>query len=104
MIVAAIPAFDEEATIARVVIGSRRHVDKVLVCDNGSSDMTGEIAEKLGAEVVRHERNLGKGAAVRSLFDFAKKLRNRKFMAAGSTQRQLNLCCGMIPNNGCMVF
>lgn len=74
MIVAAIPAFDEEATIARVVIGSRRHVDKVLVCDDGSSDMTGEIAEKLGAEVVRHERNLGKGAAVRSLFDFAKRL------------------------------
>ena len=60
MIVAAIPAFDEEATIARVVIGSGRHVDKVLVCDDGSTDMTGEIAEKLGAEVVRHERNLGK--------------------------------------------
>ena len=74
MIVAAIPAFNEDATIARVVIGSGRHVDKVLVCDDGSSDMTGEIAERLGAEVVRHERNLGKGAAVRSLFDFAKRL------------------------------
>ena len=74
MIVAAIPAFNEEETIARVVIGSGRHVDKVLVCDDGSSDMTGEIAERLGAEVVRHERNLGKGAAVRSLFDFAKRL------------------------------
>ena len=74
MIVAAIPAFNEEATIARVVIGSRRHVDKVLVCDDGSTDMTGEIAERLGAEVVRHERNLGKGAAIRSLFDFAKRL------------------------------
>jgi len=75
LIVAAIPAFNEEATIARVVIGSSRHVDKVLVCDDGSSDMTGEIAERLGAEVVRHERNLGKGAAIRSLFDFAKRLR-----------------------------
>jgi len=74
LIVAAIPAFNEDATIARVVIGSGRHVDKVLVCDDGSSDMTGEIAERLGAEVVRHERNLGKGAAVRSLFDFAKRL------------------------------
>jgi len=74
LIVAAIPAFNEEATMARVVIGSGRHVDKVLVCDDGSSDMTGEIAERLGAEVVRHERNLGKGAAVRSLFDFAKRL------------------------------
>ena len=44
MIVAAVPAFNEEATIARVVIGSSRHVDRVLVCDDGSSDMTGEIA------------------------------------------------------------
>ena len=74
MIVAAVPAFNEEATIARVVIGSSKHVDKVVVCDDGSSDMTGEIAERLGAEVVRHERNLGKGAAIRSLFDFAKRL------------------------------
>jgi len=74
LIVAAIPAFNEEATIAGVVIGSGRHVDKVLVCDDGSSDMTGEIAERLGAEVVRHERNLGYGAAIRSLFDFAKRL------------------------------
>lgn len=74
MIVAAIPAFNEEATIARVVIGSSRHVDKVLVCDDGSSDITGEIAERLGVEVVRHERHLGKGAAIRSLFDFAKRL------------------------------
>ena len=74
MIVAAIPAYNQEAMIARVVIGSSRHVDKVLVCDDGSSDLTGEIAERLGAEVVRHERNLGKGAAVRSLFDFAKRL------------------------------
>jgi len=74
LIVAAIPAFNEEATIARVVIRSGRHVDKVLVCDDGSTDMTGEIAERLGAEVVRHERNLGKGAAIRSLFDFAKRL------------------------------
>jgi len=74
LIVAAVPAFNAEATIARVVIGSGRYVNKVLVCDDGSSDMTGEIAQRLGAEVVRHERNLGKGAAIRSLFDFAKRL------------------------------
>jgi len=74
LIVAAIPAFNEEATIARVVVGAGKYVDKVLVCDDGSKDMTGEIAERLGAEVVRHERNLGKGAAMRSLFDFAKRL------------------------------
>lgn len=74
LIVAAIPAFNREATIARVVIGASRHVDKVLVGDDGSSDMTGEIAKRLGADVIRHERNLGKGAAIRSLLDFAKRL------------------------------
>jgi len=74
LIVAAIPAFNKEATIARVVISASKHVDKVLVCDDGSSDMTGEIAKRLGAKVVRHERNLGKGAAIRSLFDSAKRL------------------------------
>jgi len=47
--VACIPAFDEEASIARVILSAKRHVDKVLVCDDGSFDMTGEIAEGLGA-------------------------------------------------------
>lgn len=68
LVVACIPAYNEEKTITRVVLLAQRYVDKVVVCDDGSTDLTGEIAEKLGAEVVRHERNLGKGAAFRSLF------------------------------------
>jgi glycosyltransferase involved in cell wall biosynthesis len=36
-----------------------KHVDKVIVCDDGSKDMTGEIARRLGAEVVYHEKNEG---------------------------------------------
>lgn len=40
----------------------------MIVCDDGSSDLTGVIAEKLGAKVIRHERNMGKGEALRSLF------------------------------------
>jgi glycosyltransferase involved in cell wall biosynthesis len=67
-IVAAIPAFNEEKTIAKVVIKSAKHVDHVIVCDDGSKDMTGEIAERLGAEVIRHDRNMGYGAALASLF------------------------------------
>ncbi|MBS7635573.1 glycosyltransferase, partial [Candidatus Bathyarchaeota archaeon] len=46
--------------------------DKVVVCDDGSTDMTGEIAERLGAVVIRHERNLGYGAAISSLFKKAR--------------------------------
>ena len=71
-IIACIPAYNEEKTIAKVILKARRYVDKVIVCDDGSTDMTAEIAEALGAEVIRHERNMGKGAAIRSLFKKAR--------------------------------
>lgn len=74
LVVIGIPAYNEEKTIARVVLQARKFGDVVLVCDDGSSDMTAEIAESLGAMVVRHERNLGYGAAIQSLFSQAKKL------------------------------
>jgi glycosyltransferase involved in cell wall biosynthesis len=69
MIVACIPAYNEEKTIAKVVIGAQKYVNQVIVGDDGSDDMTAEIAESLGAIVVRHEDNLGKGAILRSLFE-----------------------------------
>lgn len=72
-VVACIPAYCEEGTIAKVVLSAQKYVDKVLVCDDGSTDMTGEIAEKLGAIVVRHERNRGKGHALKSLLGTAMK-------------------------------
>jgi glycosyltransferase involved in cell wall biosynthesis len=74
LIVVGIPAFNEEKTIARIVLGAQKHAHVVVVCDDGSSDLTGEIAERLGAVVVRHERNLGYGAALQSLFVHARKL------------------------------
>jgi len=61
-VVACIPAFDEERTIARVVLLAKRYVDKVVVCDDGSGDLTGGVAGGLGAVVVRHEKNIGYGA------------------------------------------
>lgn len=71
---ACIPAFNEEKTIAKVVLLARKYVDKVVVCDDGSKDLTAEIAERLGAEVIRHERNLGYGASIQSLFRRAREL------------------------------
>jgi len=73
-IVACIPAYNEERTIARIVMLTQKHVDKVIVCDDGSTDMTGEIASRLGAEVIRHERNMGYGAALSTLFDRAREV------------------------------
>jgi glycosyltransferase involved in cell wall biosynthesis len=74
LVVAGIPAYNEEKTIATVVLGAQKHADMVLICDDGSSDLTAEIAERLGAVVIRHEKNLGYGAALQSLFKRAKEL------------------------------
>ena len=68
MIVALIPAFNEEKSIAKVVLLAKGQVDRVIVCDDGSTDLTAKIAEGLGAEVLRHESNRGKGDALRDLF------------------------------------
>jgi glycosyltransferase involved in cell wall biosynthesis len=73
-VIVGIPAFNEEKTIARVVLEAQKYADIVVVCDDGSSDMTGEIAERLGAVVVRHEQNSGYGAALQSLFKRAREL------------------------------
>ena len=72
-IVAAIPAFNEETTIAKVIARAMDHVDEVLVVDDGSQDDTSLIAGKLGAVVLKHEKNLGKGAAIRDCFDWARR-------------------------------
>lgn len=72
--VTGIPAFNEEKNIAGVILQAQKHSDLVMVCDDGSSDLTGEIAEKLGAYVIRHKRNMGYGASIRTLFQEAKML------------------------------
>jgi glycosyltransferase involved in cell wall biosynthesis len=51
-VVVCVPAFNEEATIARVVLMAERYVDRVFVCDDGSVDLTGVISEGLRAVVV----------------------------------------------------
>jgi glycosyltransferase involved in cell wall biosynthesis len=77
-VVACIPAFNEEGSIGGggvVVVQARNYVDRVVVCDDGSVDLTGAIAEGLGAVVIRHERNMGKGAALNSSFRYVRDLR-----------------------------
>lgn len=52
--------------IGRVVIETQKQVDEVIVVDDGSTDLTAEIARRLGAKVVRHDTNLGYGAAIKT--------------------------------------
>lgn len=70
-IVAVIPAFNEEIAIGSVIARAKQHVDEVLVIDDGSSDKTAQVAELMGATVIVHEKNSGKGTALRTAFRWA---------------------------------
>jgi glycosyltransferase involved in cell wall biosynthesis len=63
-----LPAYNEEKNIASVIMNIKKAYDQIIVCDDGSTDLTGPIAEKIGAVVITHPKNLGYGAAIRSLF------------------------------------
>lgn len=69
-ITAVIPAYNEERTIGRVVKDTRQYVDTVIVVDDGSTDRTAELAVNSGAQVLRHPRNLGYGAALATGFEY----------------------------------
>lgn len=69
-----IPAYNEARRIASVVKGAREHIKDIIVVDDGSADTTAELAEKAGAYVLRHDKNLGKGMALRTGFTHAQKM------------------------------
>ncbi len=65
-----IPAYNEEATVAKVVSVARKlsYVTEVIVVDDGSTDRTVEEAESAGATVISHIMNEGKGSAIKTGF------------------------------------
>lgn len=67
-----IPAYNEEKNIASVISKLSKFGYSIIVCDDGSDDQTNQIAEKMGALVITHKKNLGYGAAIGSLFFKAK--------------------------------
>jgi len=67
-IAAVIPCLDAQDTIAEVVRATRRHIDRVVVVDDGSGDLSAQRAAGAGAELLRHGTTRGKGAALRSGF------------------------------------
>ena len=69
-----IPAFNEEKNIASIISRLKDFTDSIIVCDDGSSDMTAKIAEDMGAILIKHPKNLGYGAAIRTIFLKAKDL------------------------------
>jgi glycosyltransferase involved in cell wall biosynthesis len=65
-----IPAYNEADSITEVITdikdNAAEYVEHILVIDDASQDDTAELAEKAGAEVIRHKQNRGYGAALKT--------------------------------------
>lgn len=65
-IIALIPAYNEEKTIAEIIhtLNNEPLIEKTVVVDDGSVDNTASVARRAGAMVVKMPENMGKGAAI----------------------------------------
>lgn len=69
--VAVVPAYDEAETVGPVIEGTKPHVERVVVVDDGSTDGTAAVAREHGASVIEHAVNTGVGGAVRTGYRYA---------------------------------
>ena len=73
-IVIGMPAFNESKKIAGIINKIKTISNNIIVCNDGSTDSTGLIAQKTGVIVINHEKNLGYGAAINSIFSKAREI------------------------------
>ena len=69
-----IPAYNEEKNIASVITKLKKITNSIIVCDDGSSDMTSKISKNLGVVVISHKKNMGYGVAINSIFQKSKEM------------------------------
>jgi UDP-N-acetylglucosamine 3-dehydrogenase len=69
--IVAIPCFNTDAFIEKIILKAKTIVDEVVVIDDGSSDMTATTAKNSGAIVSKHVKNKGYGEAIKSCFKVA---------------------------------
>jgi len=72
-ITAIIPAYNNEVSIGTQVLITKKYANHVIVVDDGSTDRTVKVAQLAGAEIIQQSMNMGKGAAIKSGFDYVKK-------------------------------
>jgi glycosyltransferase involved in cell wall biosynthesis len=71
LIVACLPAYNEDLTLPSIIIKTQKYVDQIFVYDDGSRDMTSEVASALNVHVISNDMNHGKGFAMKRLFEQA---------------------------------
>lgn len=67
---ALIPAYNAGTTIGHVIRECRGFIDNILVVDDGSIDDTHAIAGRSGCATLKHGHNRGKGAALKTGFQW----------------------------------
>ena len=70
-----IPCYDVAPHLEQLLdqVAEQFPLDRVIVVDDGSTDETSSIAEKTGAHLIKHNSNQGKGAALQTGFEYARK-------------------------------
>ncbi len=72
-IIVGLPAYNEERTIASIILRVSEFADEVIVVNDGSVDKTEKLAKLAGAEVITHKTNKGYGSAIRTILQEAGK-------------------------------
>jgi len=71
-VIAALPSYNEDASLIKIIPALQSYVDLVIVVDDGSTDATSAISQQLGAYVITHPENRGYGAALQTIFSTAR--------------------------------
>ena len=78
----AIPVFNNKDTVKEVALGCRKYLEHIIVIDDGSTDCDiKQMFSNTDVIVLRHDKNLGKGRALRTALSFIKEKRG-EFMLA----------------------
>lgn len=67
-VIACVPVYMDEDHIAKIVVGVRKYVDGVIVCDDASTDSTFDIVESLGVIAIKHDTSLGYNSTMITLY------------------------------------
>lgn len=70
-----LPAFNEEKTLPELILELQKLPYKIIICNDGSTDNTARIAEKFGVITINHQKNLGYGASIKSIFQKAHEIK-----------------------------